>query len=94
MRFNIRSLLLATSAIALACAVLVVVYNAMTDDRPFLLIEPGMSEQEVRSLVGDPHHVKQNGDWYYSLWSPGGPMAVMFEEDRTVRDIDWSPSYE
>lgn len=94
MRFSIRTLLNAITIVAVVLSALLLAYRTITDDQPFVRIEPGMTTSQVLSIVGEPHHVKSNGDWYYALRSPGGPIAIVFDSNEQVVGLDWSPSFD
>ena len=94
MRYSLRGLLTFIGICAVALALIILGYRMVTDDKEFLLVKTGMTQSQVQSILGAPHHIKKGGDWYYDLHSPGGPIAVMFDEHGRVVDLDWSPGYE
>lgn len=55
-----------------------------------LRISEGMTEHEVRAILGDPHDF-HSGAWVYKSDQLGinGPFFVEFDEDGRVRHTSW-----
>jgi hypothetical protein len=69
--------------------------RVLNDGEKFLRIQEGMTKAEVEALVGRPHHVRNDGAWFYDLWDVGGDVAVRFDDSERVFFVDdiW-PEYD
>jgi len=51
-------------------------------------IRTGMSQEQVRGMLGEPESVSEHGDWYYSPWGNQGWVTIGFDESGAVARIN------
>ena len=85
-RFSIRHLLVGMLICAFAVWVAVFWYNNIRSiSTDSLRAYEGMSKQQVRDAMGEPHRIDGRGDWLYRVSGCSDLYYLQFDENDVLR---------
>ena len=92
MKTDMRRLIFLGIWLAVASTLLTVsaaIHSTFIAESTMHRIQIRMTEQEVRSIAGEPHGTELGTSWLYRVWGYSDMAVVEFGEDRRVKLVSF-----
>ena len=93
MRYSIRSLMMATTVVALGISALMHCLGPVRPETVVAQIQSGMSRDDVRQVLGFPNGDRSSQSWSYERTFNPGWLVVYFDANGKVTYVDHEPVF-